>query len=90
MVFNFGFKYKQKEVCMSFLRLLFGLGVIGLMILIIQEYKKQRRRGIKEQELENAISEEEIVELEEKTVHKMDKVAERRAKMTKNTNEGDL
>lgn len=67
----------------SLFRLLAGLGMLGLILVVIHECWRQRRKAAKERELKAAVMDEEVVGLEEEIDRKRKEAARRQAKFAK-------
>lgn len=69
------------------LSLFIGFGMIGLIFVIVHEYRKQRQKAAKERELKAVIMDEEIAGLEEEIDRKRKGAARRRTKLAKEEEE---
>ena len=68
---------------MSLLRLVFGLGILGILGLVLQELIKQRRKVKQERALEGAVLDEEVARLEAETAQRERETVKLRAKTLK-------
>ena len=68
---------------MSLLRLVFGLGILGILGLVLQELIKQRRKVKQERALEGAVLDEEVARLEAATAQRERETVKLRAKTLK-------
>ena len=68
---------------MSLLRLIFGLGILGILGLIAREFLRQRSKAAQEHAFADAVLDEEVAQLEVETAQRERETAKLRAKTAK-------